>query len=101
MKTKTIIEYNYNISFDPTTRNSRVISGLESNEYYVLMVKDSKKYNDTRDFFNAEMEWLGLEQTSEGKIYISKKFNNRQFGIHGDTFLAKVNNPTLCLELNN
>ena len=72
---------------------------LQDDEYYVLMVTDTWRHNDSRFFFNKTKGWLGLEKTSGSRIYISKDFAKRRTPLRGDTFVAKVENIALCYDL--
>jgi hypothetical protein len=74
---------------------------LKDNEYFALMVEDKKRgYSDNRKFLDELMGWLGLECTSERRVYISKDFFKRWNPHRGTTYIVAVDNPELHCELN-
>jgi hypothetical protein len=95
------LKYNDNITIVSIANSPTTIA---KNEYYALMVTDyNVAYNpeyhprgDTRNFFDRQRGWLGLERTSGGKIYISKDFSIRHNQYRGDTVVVHVANPEQC-----
>ena len=90
--------YNDNITLiRATTKPGK----LRDNEYYVLMVTDdvNKHERPKEDYWNYEKAYVGVEQTSNNVIYISKKFQNRHDSIRGITFIASVVDASKCLDL--
>ncbi len=78
-------------------------SPLEKDEWFALMVIDreielthKREDGDNRTFFNFSKAWLGLEQTSSKKIYISKNITKRQEYYRGDTQIVKVKDKSKC-----
>ncbi len=75
---------------------------LKKNEWFALMVVDDVNWTDKQDnrsWFDKKKGWLGLECTSEIKVYISKTINNRTNRGRGNTQIIKVEYYKLCCEL--
>lgn len=65
---------------------------LKDNEYYVLMVVDyNKELRKRNDFINFDKGYIGLECTSENRVYISKTFNSRKNPYRGITCIVDIN----------
>jgi len=93
-----IMKYNNNINLIVRADNQLT---LAPQEYFALMVTDTKKGDtDKRRFYNEKEGWLGLECTSQPKrVYISKSFRERRNLHRGDTWLVEVKNANLCFVL--
>ena len=90
------MKYNENITIDFIEKKRK----LEPSEYYVLMVVDerSKTLNlrPKSDYFKYDFNWIGLEQTSDGKIYISKCYGKRVNYERGIPMIADVKDVSKC-----
>ena len=67
---------------------------LEENQWYALMVTDRHRGgSDTRQFFDKNLGWIGLERPTRSKPYLSKDFEKRKDRLgRGDTFVVEVRN---------
>jgi len=75
-------------------------TGLDSNEWYALMVTDySPRRKNRSDMFLKEKGWVGLECTSNGTVYISKRKGARNNLSRGMTVVVRVGDESLCYEL--
>ena len=74
---------------------------LKKDEYYALMVTDlyNRHLRPDSDYWNYSRGYLGLERTSEHKIYISKDFYKRKNLGRGLTFVIKVKSKKECCKL--
>lgn len=94
------MKYNSNIFLLRKIENQSEANKQEPNSYYALMVEDvENKHRTDIDFFDRKLGWIGLERTSDGRIYISNKFHNCFEPSRGTTWLVAVHNPQLCCEL--
>jgi len=48
------------------------------------------------EYFNYDESWIGLECTSDKKVYISKNKNKRENRNRGFVFIVKVKNINKC-----
>ena len=77
------------------------VKKLEKNEYYALMVTDeenrgSRPKKDYVDFYKG---YIGLERTSDGRIYISKDYEKRSDQYRGKTVVVEVSPDARTTEL--
>ena len=65
---------------------------LSRDQFYALMVEDNyNKYRRAKqDYFDYDTGSIGLEKTTEGRIYISKEFHKRKNLGRGSTYLVEV-----------
>jgi len=92
------------IRYNENTLIVRYASGinepLAKDEYFVIMVTDPLYKNGCprpkSDYFKLQYEWIGIECTSNGRIYISKKYNSRKNGYRGDTMVVRVGDKDRC-----
>lgn len=92
-----LVERRYNNNIDLIHVGQRPL--LEDDEWYALMVTSRKGYKDPRTFFDEAEGWLGLEQTSSNRIYISKDTYHCDNPARGLAFVVRVKNPGLCYDL--
>jgi hypothetical protein len=100
-----LIKYNSNIDIVDVVSNRQSLHPSiptrelqQDYEFFALMVTDSQNKN-TRpktDYFLHAKDWIGLEQTSDNRIYISKNFNKRYDGFRGETVIVSVIDKSLC-----
>lgn len=93
-------KYNENITLIREV-SSGANGELQPDIYYALMVIDyprlaDKERKDSRTFFDIKKGQLGLERTSEDRIYISKDYNKRKNLYRGIVMVVQVKNPKLC-----
>lgn len=77
---------------------------LQPDEWYALMVVDHGRKEDHTGarpdsfYFDPDTDAIGLEHSSK-RIYLSKKYNRRHQPDRGDTWLVRVKDPFLCIDL--
>ena len=87
------MKYNDNITI--IQQHPREDLDLEEDEFYALMVTDHDSYIHEREWFNAELRFVGLEGTG-GIVYISKRFEKRENYRRGQTVLVSVKDTNQC-----
>jgi len=99
-------EYNNNITLVRTVEPSESETlQLADDEYYALMVIDrGRKDNPScarpdSFYFDPETDDIGLECRSDKHIYISKNYDRRHSLNRGETWLVRVKDPCLCVDL--
>lgn len=73
---------------------------LKENEYFALMVTDHdyKERRPKKDYIDFEKGWIGIERTSENKIYISKEADKRTDRMRGDLIIVNIKKEdNVCL----
>lgn len=68
---------------------------LKEDQFYALMVTDYHSEIHEREWFDAELRFVGLEGTG-GIVYISKRFEKRENYHRGQTVLVSVKDPNQC-----
>ena len=82
--------------------NGKGTDKLAKNEYYALMVTDhyNKHKRPKSDYLDYDKDWIGLERTSAGSIYISKDYNKRKDLYRGVVVIVKVSKKDKVCNLN-
>jgi hypothetical protein len=97
-------QYNDNIELCYKVGGIQHHGKLTDKQYYALMVIDwqvsdnggKTDHGDRRKFWNKKAGEMGLECTSDDRVYISKNYNQRHQMERGDTWVVSVADPTLC-----
>tara|TARA_R100000808_G_C2009649_1_gene62817 strand:+ start:148 stop:468 length:321 start_codon:yes stop_codon:yes gene_type:complete len=96
------VKYNENITLSRHAHSQMVLADWEGeDEYFALMVTDIEgtKHRDILDYYNYPLGYIGLEERSDGKIYISKDYDLRDKPTRGIVYVVKVKDVSECCVL--
>ena len=95
-------KYNDNITLSRHAHSQMVLADWEGeDEYFALMVTDLEgtKHRDKDDYFDFSLGYIGLEERTDGKIYISKDYDPMDKPTRGIIYVVKVKDVSECCVL--